>query len=159
MFVAKNEHIFIPNPPNAIIPSDTNIYNSSEEHSYIGDKLDSITGYTADYKSLNSLIFLKHNIGSLGRIETQEVCYILNGKKYCLKGRENAYYEENIETLYASFGEDNCSVYSDYVICSNSDFRVTTEADGDVDVFGRWVGMPWCFIYGYNTNDGEAHCD
>ena len=99
------------------LKSDTNIYSYTIGDLYSGSTLDTIANYTTNYKSLDKPVFLKHNIGSLGRIETQEVCYILNGEKHCLKGGADAYYEENKSLLLETFGEDNCSVYSDYVHC------------------------------------------
>ena len=86
---------------------------------------------------------------------------ILDGKKYCLKdgGVYNSetdewnalYYEENIETLYESFGEENCSVSSNYVNCSVSGLRAYASDIGRVSAYASgWS----CHVY----SDGNAHC-
>lgn len=145
------------------LKSDTNIYSYYVGDLYEASTLDTITNYTTDYKSLNKTVFLKHNIGVTGRIESQEVCYVLNGNKYCLKGggvitnlaegtSVSPYYEENIETLYASFGEENCSVNSNRVDCSVSGLRARANDNGIVGAHG---GSSIC-----NVNlTGNAGCD
>ena len=146
------------------LKSDTNIYSYYVGDLYAVSNLDTITNYTTDYKSLNKQVFLKHNIGNLGRIESQEVCYILDGKKYCLKGggvynsgmnEWNAlYYEENIETLYASFGEENCWVYSDGVGCSLSGIYAYAYDYGDVSAREDDLGW-YCLV----NIIGNASCN
>ena len=84
---------------------------------YPGDTLETISGYTNDYTTLGYNVFLKHNIGSDNVVESNEVCYILNSNLYCLKGCgkynnvsddcDITNYEENVDILYASFGESN----------------------------------------------------
>lgn len=144
------------------LKSNTNIYSYNAKI-YEASTLDTITNYTTDYKTLNKPLFLKHNIGSSGKIESQEVCYILNNKKYCLKGggiitnlaeleAVSPYYEENKATLFESFGEENCSVYSDYVLCSLSAVRADAYDNGSVYVYADdWtcrvndIGVANCF--------------
>jgi len=133
------------------LKSDTNIYSYTIGDLYSGSTLDTIANYTTNYKSLDKPVFLKHNIGSLGRIETQEVCYILNGEKHCLKGGADAYYEENKSLLLETFGEDNCSVYSNSVYCSLSGLYAYAHDYGYVSAYtSDWD----CNVYSH----GDACC-
>ena len=128
------------------------VYSWSESNVSLGTTKDSISGYTTDYTTLGKTFFLKHNIGSNNTVESQEVCYILNGTMYCLTGGdEGASYETNKETLFASFGEDNCSVYSDRVHCSASGLNASAYSHGLVSARGD-IGV--CVVYG----DGDANC-
>ena len=80
------------------------------------------------------------------------MCYILNGNQYCLKGGDDgASYETNKTTLLTSFGEDNCSVGSDYVTCSASGLRAYARDDGRVQAY---AGLEGCGVY----DNGSAHC-
>ena len=134
----------------SIIPSF--VYSWSTSNVYPGDSLSSISGYVADYTTLNKNHFLKHNIGSAGTVESQEVCYILNSEVYCLKGGDGgASFNENKATLLASFGESNCSVYSDGVDCSLSGLSAYADAYGFVianDVTSD------CYV----DDSGNAYC-
>ena len=143
------------------LKSDTNIYSINTDVINLGINLDSITNYTTDYKSLNSNSFLKHNIGSLGRVESSDVCYILNGNKYCLKGGgvydaetesyNSLYYEENKSLLLETFGEDNCSVDSNRVNCSLSGLYANAHDNGNVNA----SDFDWhCNV----SSTGNAYC-
>lgn len=119
----------------------------------LGATKDSISGYTTDYKTLNKTFFLKHNIGSNNTVESNEVCYILNETMYCLTGGdEGASYETNKTTLLESFGEDNCSVYSNGVDCSASGLYAFAYDDGFVRAYADIGG---CRVDGV----GDAYCD
>ena len=128
------------------------VYSWSTSGVSIGAPLDSISGYTTDYATLGYDYFLKHNIGSDNTVESQEVCYILNSEVYCLMGYDTSYYEENTTTLFASFGEDSCSVYSSYVNCSSSGVNANAYSGGYV----------YASDGGFNCDviaDGSARCD
>ena len=127
------------------------VYSWSIDNVYLGDSKDSINGATTDYTTLGKNYFLKHNLASANTVESQEVCYILNATKYCLKGGSADYYEEIIEVLYESFGEDNCSVLSEDVFCSASGLDVRTYSFGLVHVYD---GITACLV----DADGSAYC-
>lgn len=98
----------------------------------LGTALESINEYTSDYTTLNKSVFLKHNIGNNNTVETQDVCYILNSEKYCLKGGTGDYYEENKLMLLEIFGVNNCSVNSNNVLCSSSGLYASAADNGSV---------------------------
>lgn len=128
------------------------VYSWSTSNVSQGATLESISGYTTDYTTLNKTFFLKHNIGSDNTVESQEVCYILNSNVYCLKGGDNgASYETNKTTLLESFGEDTCSVNSDYVHCSASGLYAGAYDSGGV---GAYDDVGDCNVDG----DGLADC-
>lgn len=145
------------------VKSNTNIYSYYVGDIYESTALDSIPNYTTDYKSLNKTFFLKHNIGSSGRIESQEVCYILNNKQYCLKGggvldmatgdSVSPYYEENKAILFESFGEENCSA-SNYVDCWVSSIDANLYSDGSVSVDGASSTCGGDSFNGFNCSFG-----
>lgn len=109
------------------------VYSWSTDFVNLGATKDSISGWTTDYTTLGYDYFLKHNIGSNNTVESQEVCYILNGNQYCLKGGDDgASYETKKTTLLTSFGEDNCSVGSNYVYCYASGLRAYASDRGSV---------------------------
>ena len=117
----------------------------------LGATKDLITGYTTDYTALSKNFFLKHNLASDNIVESNEVCYILNGTIYCLKGGSADYYEENSATLLTSIGEDNCSVDSDRIECSMSGFTAGAYNDGRVAALDSNWGC------GVDSN-GDAFC-
>ena len=108
------------------------VYSSSIFPVSLGDSKGKISGWTIDYTTLGKNYFLKHNIGSDDKVESQEVCYILDNNLYCLIDDET-YFEQNLEILNGSFGEDNC--YSSGLGtaasfgCSASDLVVSVSLD------------------------------
>ena len=129
------------------------VYSWSTSTINQGATLESISGYTTDYTTLGQNYFLKHNIGSDNTVESNEVCYILNGTMYCLiGGDEGASYETNKETLFASFGEDNCYVYSNDVSCSASGLNARAIGSGYVYANDGFEG---CYV----NDSGYARCD
>ena len=128
------------------------VYSFSTDYVSLGDAKDSISGATTDYRTLGKNYFLKHNLASDNTVESQEVCYILNGNQYCLKGGDDrASYETNKTTLLESFGEDNCSVNSKDVNCSASGLYASADAIGVVSANG---GITGCNVNGF----GDAYC-
>ena len=76
---------------------------------------------------------LKHNIDSDNKVESNELCYILNNNVHCLKGGNPIDYEENKSVLLESFGEDNCLIETNIVDCKlSSNLEVYTTAVGAV---------------------------
>ena len=138
------------------------VYSWTTDTVSLGASKDSISGYTTDYTTLGKNYFLKHNIGSNNTVESNEVCYILNDTQYCLKGCSNynsdedicevTNFEENSATLLESFGEDNCSVNSDYVECSASGLFASAYSYGYVDAY---AGITACGVF----DDGTAGCN
>lgn len=127
------------------------VYSWSTSYVSLGASKDSISGYTTDYTTLGKNYFLKHNLTNDNTIESQEVCYLLNGSEYCLKGGSSNYYETNKTTLITSFGEDSCAVNSDYVDCSASDFGVIVYVSGSVSAY---VDNEVCSV----TYNSDAYC-
>jgi len=127
------------------------VYSYSTSTISLGATKDSISGWTTNYTTLGKTFFLKHNIGSNNTVESNEVCYVLNSNLYCLKGGSADYYEENIQVLYESFGEDNCTVPSYSVYCSASGLNANAYAYGYVDA-GDGIGR--CDVF----SDGNANC-
>ena len=108
--------------------------------------------YTEDYTTLNKTFFLKHNISSEGIVESSEVCYILNSNLYCLiGGDEGTAYSENTNILQTSFGQANCTVNSDNVVCSNSVLNASAIQQGNVSAYDRDMG---CTVQA----DGYSDC-
>lgn len=127
------------------------VYSWSTTSISLGATLESISGYTTDYTTLNKTFFLKHNIGSDNTVESQEVCYILNSEVYCLMGYEANYYEANKTTLLESFGEENCAVSSYDVDCSASGLLAYANDNGYVFAYDD---LEECGVYG----NGNAYC-
>lgn len=109
-----------------------------------------INGYTTDYSSLGSY-FLKHNIDANGLVESNEVCYIVNNNLFCLKGGSANYYEENKNTLLASFDSIYCYSSGNGFGCSIAAFNPFISLNGEVYVSS---GALSCSI----SSSGLAKC-
>lgn len=87
--------------------------------------------------------------------------YILNNEIYYLRagesewGTDRHYFNSNVETLYSTFGEENCELSSVECICQLNGVCAKTYEDGSADFIVNKDGKSW----GCSVNDvGIFHC-
>lgn len=69
----------------------------------------SLNGTTEDYTTLNKTYFIRHNFNKEDdSIESNEICFIMGGNLYCIKGDKEEY-ELNKQILQEAFTTSNCN--------------------------------------------------
>lgn len=159
-YVQDDSGSVVPTPPvseNSVVYSKNVVYD--ETYIKVGDALDTITGSTEDYTTLNSHAFLKHIINN-GVVESNEVCFIINDVMNCLKPNE---YETSKTSLNNIFGESKCTDNTDTYRCQSGGsydeplvnaYKPTVEYNpNSVNARGGDSNAD-CFVY----SNGSAKC-
>ena len=109
-----------------------------------------IGSYTDNYTSLNKQFLLKHIINN-NKVESSEVCFLLDNELNCIVGEDETSYENNKQLLLNAFGTSKCTVYSSYIKCTSSGLQARAYQIGSVDVY---VSSSYCTV----QNSGSSYC-
>lgn len=161
-YVQANEEAIDRNSDRYVYRNNTSIADSGANLSSLGTTYNT---YNALVSALSKNYFLRHKVEGTQVVESS-VGFVLSGTAYYLTGggvvydpindsySDSIYFEENVATLKAAFGESNCTEEEGFYECSVNGVIASAASDGGVDVGDASNMSLFCDV----GPDGSSYC-